>query len=281
MLCAVIMSGCTAPIKQYGLTNLAISCDEANRFTYETLSNLGFTVSAFTPAKMGQRGEAKGTREATEGLPAQNVTVSIDCQPTGTAVDAREDGKLLGQLEFKRAFYISFTAAQSTEARRAEMAQRIAEGKAAPVAQRQALQVLIRPVRGQAARLDFEIDQAAGGVLPVRIHISNPTDRRYKLTPDDIQLNRRDRTRVAPLATAEAAALVGNAKLAGSGGPVTSMSADVITQLLDGKRLIATRVGPHSEVTGYLYFPLADYVRARAVLTEEDSDEAEGFVVEF
>jgi hypothetical protein len=59
------------------------------------------------------------------------------------------------------------------------------------------------------------------------------------------------------------------------------MSADVITQLLDGKRLIATRVGPHSEVTGYLYFPLADYVRARAVLTEEDSDEAEGFVVEF
>ena len=281
LLGTVILSGCTSPIRQYGLTNLTMSCDEANRLTYETLTNLGFTVSAFTPAKMGQPGEAKGTREATQGLPAQKVTVSIDCHPAGTAVDAREDGKLLGQLEFRRSFYISFTAAQAMEARRIEMAEKVAAGKAAPPPPSRTLQVLIEPVRGQAAKLDFEIDLAAAGVLPVRIHIRNPTDRGYDLTPGDIQVSGRDRTRVAPLPTAAAAARVVNAQLAGNGAPVTTMSAGAVAQLLDDKRLTATRVEPGSEVEGYLYFPLGDYVRARVVLTEEGSDGTEGFVVEF
>ena len=43
----VTAGGCSTPIKQYGLTNLGVSCEEANRLTYDTLGNLGFTVSSF------------------------------------------------------------------------------------------------------------------------------------------------------------------------------------------------------------------------------------------
>jgi hypothetical protein len=40
-------------------------------------------------------------------------------------------------------------------------------------------------------------------------------------------------------------------------------------------------VRPGDKASGYLFFPLAEYHRARVVVVEEESGESEGFLVEF
>jgi hypothetical protein len=269
-------------MRQYTLRDLKLSCDEANRATYRTLTAMGFSVTAFKPATAASPGEAKATPAADEqGLDAKRVTVKIDCAPGGTSVDASEDGKLLGQLDFKRGFFLSFTAGQAMEERRREMETKVEQGQAAAPPERQGLQVLVEPIRGQAAKLDFNLDLAAAGVLPIRIRVLNPTARRYKNGADDVQLTRADRERVAPLPEREAVARVAAAKDPASGTPITTLSEGALGELLGRLQFTATDIAPHSEAKGYLYFPLADYLRARVVLTDTESEESEGFVVQF
>lgn len=281
-LAAGLLASCTTPLQQYRLQNLTLSCDEANRATYRTLEAMGFSVTEFRPATAAAPGVAKGVREASEpGLGTQRVTVEIDCSSGATTLDAREDGRVLGKIDFKRAFFLSFTAGQAMEERRREAEERIAQGVVKPPPERQGVQVLLEPVRGQAAKLDFEIDLAAAAVLPIRIRIINPTDRRYTMRPDDVQLTRFDRARVAPLTTSEAAARVAEAKDPVTGAPVTDLGSEAVTERLRRSRFTATRIEPHTEAKGYLYYPLAEYRRARVVLTEVESNETEGFVIEF
>lgn len=272
---------CATPMKQYTLTELRLSCDEANRMTYKALTAMGYSVSAFTPAALGRPGEASGVRETrTVDGGGERVTVSITCEPTGATVDAREDGKLLGQVDFKRAFFLSFTATQHMDERRREMEEKVAAGTAPESQQRQGLQVLVEPVRGQAAKLDFEIDMAAAAVLPVRVRVVNATTRRYAVTPAEVQLVRRDRTRVAPMTVAEVVARLVKAHAA-NGQPVTTLDATALTDRLGKVLFSKTRVDAHSETSGYVYFPLGDYVHARVLVTDVETEEAEGFAVEF
>ena len=276
----LIASGCATPVQQYGLNDLALSCDEANRAVYKTLTTMGFTVTEFAPAAMGRRGEARATRDATEtGGGQQKATVTIDCGPTGTAVDAREDGKWLGQLEFKRGFYLSFTSGLAMAARRKEMEETAAAAATPPPSV--GLRVLVEPLRGEAAKIDFELDMAAAGVLPVRVEVKNPTPLRYEISADDVRLTRTDRERVAPLSRDSVAARISGATDAATGKPLTTLSRAQIDQRLEQMGFTATQVGPNSEAKGYLYFPLAEYTRARVVLTDAETEETEGFVVEF
>jgi hypothetical protein len=276
-----LLAACATPLAQYQLRDLALSCDDTNRATYRTLDALGFTVTDFTPAASGGRGKAKGARGPGPHGGAQNVTVDIECTPAGANVDASEDGKVLRQIDFKRAFYLSFTAGVKMDERRREMDAKVAQGSAPASQQRQGLQVKIEPIRGQAAKLDLELDMAAAGVLPVRIQVNNPTEQRYELDPGEVRLQRADRERVGPISVAEVAALIAKGKDPDSDKPLSSLSSSELSAKLQSKLFTATFVQPRSDATGYLFFPLADYKRARIVLTEAGSEEAEGFAVEF
>jgi hypothetical protein len=281
LIAAALLAACATPMKQYALDDLRLSCDDANRTTYKALTAMGFTISAFTPAAMGRPGEAKAVRERRgPDSGTDRVTVTIACTPTGAHVDASEDGKLLGQVEFRRAFFLSFTSTQYMDERRREMEEKIAAGTAPASQQRQGLQVLVEPVRGQAAKLDFELDLAAAAVLPVRVRVINNTARQYRIAPMEIQLMRRDRTRVEPLPVTEVAARVLNATDA-NGQPLTTLSNEALSQRLDTMRFTMTRIQPRGEAGGYLYFPLADYGRARVIVTDVETEETEGFAVEF
>ena len=61
------------------------------------------------------------------------------------------------------------------DAARREMTEKIDAGTAPASQQRGDLQVLLEPIRGQEAKLDFKLDLAAAGVLPVRVTIANRT----------------------------------------------------------------------------------------------------------
>jgi hypothetical protein len=209
------------------------------------------------------------------------VTVDVECTPTGTSSNAHEDFKLLDQLEFKRGFYHSFTNIVSMTAAEQAMEERIDAGTAPPSQQRRDLQVLVEPVSGHEAKLYFEIDLAAGGVLPLRLTLNNRTTNRYRLETQEIRLTRKDRKRVSALSSEQAAMRVVEARQPETGDPVTAKSLEAVTDLLRRELFVAKAIEPGERLSGYLYFPLAAYRRARVVVVEDRSGESEGFMVEF
>ena len=270
---------CTPPVRQYGLKNQRLTCVQANEYAFHTLQSMGFAVSAFEPAVVGRSGTIHGSRQE-RGV--QNVTVTITCLSDGTAnIDASQDSQLLGQVDLKRGFYMAFNgvAAQTAirEAAAREEAQRTLEQK-----KEKGLRVLLQPVAGQGAKLDFALDLAADGILPVRVTINNASARSYSLDPDDVVLIQRDGTRVRPLPIDEVAERVAAAERAKSdGAAATPTDSAAIAQRL-GDRLLRTRAIPaNQQLSGYLYFPLGTYTKGRVTLEDQESEEAEGFVVEF
>jgi len=273
---ALAVAGCTPPIRQFDLKNQALTCEQANDYAYRTLQSMGFTMTQFEPATAAHAGTLRGTREERG---TQNVTVGITCNGTTAAIDASEDGKFLGQLEFKRGFYLAFTAIAAQSAVSASIAR---EQALRPLEQKagQGLHVLLEPVRGLGAKLDFNLDVAAGGVLPVRVTINNVTPRNYTLDPDDVVLAQKDGTRVHPLSVADAAQRVAADQKPPPDGAAAPDPGEVARRFQD-KLFTAHSIAPGANLQGYLFFPLADYVKGRVTLEDQASEEDEGFVVEF
>jgi hypothetical protein len=277
-----LTAACTTPLQQYEIKSQALSCDEANRVTYDTLKSMGFRITGFEPAKLGKPGFVKGVKQLSASPPRrQDGVVTIECTPGGVNLDAREEGKILGQVDMKRAFMIAYKSVLQMREAEQQMEAQVAAGTAPAAYQRKGLRVLLEPVPGHAAKLDFQFDMAAAGILPIRVTINNPTDRRYLLDVNEIRLTAADHQRVIALSPGIAAERITQARSADTGEPLTTMSPVMVADVLSGKLFRATRIDPHSDVNGYLFFPVGEYERARVVLTEEESGETEGFVVEF
>ncbi|MFI5399146.1 MAG: hypothetical protein ACHQ9S_26750 [Candidatus Binatia bacterium] len=278
ILLGFLLQACTPPVRQYGLKEQKLTCEQANSYSYRTLQGMGFTITAFEPAQMGRSGKIHGVRD--ERGSAQSVTVAITCNPGTTDIDASEDNRFLGQLDFKRAFYLAFTgmAVQTTvvEAAAREEAQRPLEQK-----RQKGLRVLMEPVAGLGAKVDFDLDLAAGQVLPVRVTINNATSRTYALDPGDIVLIQQDGTRVHTMPVDEAAQHVADAARQQTGNQAASPGASVIAQQLRKRLLNSSSILPNQLVEGYVFFPVGTYAKGRISLTDQESEEAEGFVVEF
>jgi hypothetical protein len=282
LIALLCLAACTPPIRQYDLRDQPLTCEEANRLTYRTLEAMRFKVGEFDPAVPGHRGVIEASRTASgENGKVQNVTVTIDCTPTGADIDASEDYNWLGQLEFKRAFHQAFGSVGSMQTARAELDKENLAGTAPGSQQRRDLKVIVEPQRGQAGKLAFRFDLSAAGVLPVRVDISNLTQRTYTLDASAIRLTRVDRERVAPMSPAEAAARIAGATRGDPPQPITSMSRDAIAETLELRQLTASEIVPGAEREGFLYFPLTDYVGGRVVLTDKETGEDEGVSVGF
>lgn len=275
------LAACVLPVRQFDLKNQQLTCEQANEYSYRTLQGMGFTITGFESAAAGRSGTIHGTREEQGQGGTQNVTLTVTCGGSAADIDASEDGKFLGQLEFKRGFYMAFTATAAQAAVSAAVAREQAER---PLEQKKVkgLQVLLEPVRGLAAKLDFDLDLAAAGVLPVSVTINNFSTRTYNFDPADIVLAQKDGTRVHSMTVADAVQRVAEAqrqKAAGSEA-VPPDSAD-ITRRLQQRLLTGHSVFANQIVKGYLFYPLAPYVKGRVTLEDQESEEAEGFVVEF
>lgn len=267
-----VAAACHPPANPYRLRDLAMSCEEANRYSLDTMKSLNFSISAYEPARTGSAGVLKGSRQrpGAEGE-RQSATVTIHCHPGGATIDVAEDGRMRA-AELERGFYYSFVSLRSMAAAQATA------GKAPPKAND--LQILVVPVHGPESKLDFGLDLAAAGILPVRVRAHNRTARRYRLDAAEVRLLRADRERTAPLSATEAASRVSGARRA-DGEPITSLTADQVVRRLEEKSVPEHELEPRSDVGGFLYFPLGDYVRARVVVTDLESGESEGFAVEF
>jgi hypothetical protein len=269
----LLLNGCTLQGTQWEIRDRPMTCDEANRVSYRTIEAMRFRVTGFEPAAPGTQGTIKATRPVT-GSPGQTqeMTASIDCTAGGVSIDVHEDGVLVQQMELKRAFYQAFVNVQAMRASEAELSQQVRAGTAPESQQRRDLQVLVQPLRGQAAKLDFAFDFAAAGVLPVRVDITNLTKRTYELDVTQVRLMQADRTRVEALTPADAAARIAKQ---------TAVSAASIADALAARQIESGKLVPGAQRVGYLYFPLADYRSGRIVLTDEETGEDDGVRVEF
>jgi hypothetical protein len=274
----LLVSACAFPLRQFELKDRPFDCKQANRYAYFTLRSMGFSLNALEPATVDHAGAMHGIRKTETGT--ESATVAITCHKAGGAdITASQDAAFLGQTEFKRGFYMSFTGVVSQEEGQAEAAQAEA-ARPFEEKKRKGLQVWLRPVPGLGSRLDFNLDLDAGSVLPVLVTVNNVTTRTYRLDPSAIVLIRHDGTRVPPLALHDAAQQVETAAATHATGNSPPVLATVIREL-ESHRFTARSVAPTQRLSGYLYYPAAEYTKGRVVLEDAESEESEGFVVEF
>ena len=271
-----LLASCAVPLRQYDIHDKLLSCDQANSAAVRTLQVMHFTITGVEPAAVGHPGTVHGTRE--EAGSQQPVRVDVGCNGSSVDVVASEESRLYSSIEFKRAFFLAFGAVADAQAR--EQADAQAEA-ALPLAQKRnkGLQVLLRPLPGFNSRLDLGIDMSQSGVLPVRVTITNSTPRSVRFSIDDIVLLRKDGARVQSVDPATAAASVSSHIAGGEGQAVPTP--EHIKKTLAEHALQPGTVSADQQRDGFLYFPAGDYTRGRATFEDVESEETEGFFVEF
>ncbi len=282
---------CTPVSKSFEVHTHEVDCAEANQLVYDSVVGMKMEVTAFRPARPGKPGHIRATKTDSRGSMTGDVTIT--CDETGIHVDPKQTG-LGGDKSFERGMFLSFTGRSGLIVDRGEIkgrrrdaapsAARAGSGDAGAAAARPAgpspsgsISVKLEPVRGFGTVLDFDADVSAAGILPIKVTVENSSKRAYGFDPRDIAVRvRGSRRTIEPLTPAEAAARVKGA----AGGEDIG---DVMTaaRIIGERKIVARRLAAGDSVSGYLYYELGDYDRARVRMTDIATGEAEGFLVEF
>jgi hypothetical protein len=246
--CLLVLGGCSAqqaPRKQT-IVVPTLSCEEANRLAYRTVTVLGYTPASLQVAAPGQSGHILARKEG-----AKDGMVTITCNPDGAVVEPEKTGiaipSMIGGAErpgefpqlFKQAFNILRGTQEAAAARGPE----------------KGLNLTMTPLNGFDSQVELGADLPASGVLPVRVVISNNTPRPYGVDMSKIFLQSAAGGRVAPVAP-----------------PAAGQS-----KALQGEMTLQ----PGQTVSGYLFYPAGQYTSARTTLVDKETDEGEGFSIQF
>ena len=156
----------------------------------------------------------------------------------------------------------------------------------------------VEPLVGFASILDFDADLSSAGILPVKVTVRNESDRAYEFDPQDLVLrSSTTKDKSAPLSASEAVdrLMTANRASLGAGGaqptdaegPIAPGAASELGDVgsaankIRAEQLHATKIRAGQGVSGFLYYPLGKYDKARVIMTDAATGEAEGFVVEF
>ena len=303
----------TDPDWKYPIIDGALTCEQANRVSYRAVERLSYKIDSFTPATAEKAGEIKGIREGVWGE-KEPVTVKVTCPSDGPHIDAHPDiipceqGNRISRLAIERHGYQvkEFTPAAIGKAGivkgekkgepslvitlfcsrnngvvmetsmdspvlqnkdfflaisdfergffamfKGERSLIISDQASVPAGNQ--IQVTMKPLSSVESKIIFGTDVTT--VLPVQIEITNPTKRSYQVEADQVVLLTTSGQRVKPLSEN------------GRTFPTPAFTSKT--------------VAPKSGAKGYLYFPLGTYKGARGALVEEQSQEREGFEVQF
>lgn len=267
---------CASMHSQYNVRRSNLSCDEANRYAFQSLKSLGYTVTSFEPAAVGRAGLLRGTKSE-EGRWSQDGVVRIRCDASEVVLEA-EDQQLLSQdLTFTRGFYLAFTGIADHAAAGNAYAEQQSGGTTEG-----GVKFKIQPQLALETKLDFGEDLAAGGVLAVKVQVQNGSKVTYTLDPAAIELRPRGGSgKVTQLDLGAAAAAVSRAAKEGLDAGIAGPTAQSIEGTLRQRALKGGTLKPGDQAEGFVYFPVGSYARARATLVDVESQESEGFLVEF
>jgi len=223
-----------------------LSCEEANRLAYRTVTVLGYTPASFKVATPGQPGHILAQKEG-----AKEGRVTITCTESGAVVEPEKTGLAVPSLvgpaerpgEFPQIFRQTFNILRSS--------QEIAAARGPE----KGLNLTVTPLNSFESQIELGTDLLASGVLPVKISVSNNTSRPYGLDASKVFLQPAGGGRVAPIAPPAAG----------------------LGKALQGEMTLH----PGQTVNGYLFYPAGQYTSARTTLVDKETEEGEGFSVQF
>jgi hypothetical protein len=272
----VLVTACTSMQQQYAVRRSNITCDQANRFAFQSMKTLGYVVTSFEPAAVGRAGTLRG-RKTEEGRSDRDGVVNIACDAGEVRLDAAEDQVLSQDLTFTRGFYLAFTGIADHAGTDAAYAEEQSGGTASG-----GVKFKIQPQLALETKLDFGEDLAGGGVLAVKVTVQNGSSETYKLDVAEIELRPREGTeRVRQVDIAAASQKIADATQADIGEGAKGPSAASIEEMLRKRALTSRTLKPGDQAEGFVYFPVGSYARARATLVDVATGEGEGFLVEF
>jgi len=311
---SVVVACCTPVSKGYEIHTGDMTCDEANRYVQDAVLGMGMQITGFRVARPGSPGFVSASRDGSRGN--MGGTVHIRCDPDRVHIDADQSG-IGSEHEFERGIFLSVTGRADLVPERegrgiGELKKRetatlptpsTGASAATPPAQARRPQsggvsVALERLSGFSSVLDFEANLDAVAILPLRVTVTNATERTYEFDPRDVLLRvAGTRDRAHPLTPKQAVARLtaanverigeGKAQATDAEGPLAPTSASDLGDVKAASRLIperalrAARLGPGAEVSGFLYYEAASYDRARITLIDAATGETEGFLVEF
>ncbi|MBM4257209.1 MAG: hypothetical protein FJ147_15075 [Deltaproteobacteria bacterium] len=219
-------------------------CEQGNRIARVAVERRGFKVTEFTPAAIGKPGIIKGTKEG-----EKPGVITISCEPNhNVMMETSMDGPLARHKDFYITisnFYQGFYAVFKGE-------RGMVAAEAIPASDNQ-MHVAMKPLNRTEMKMAFGAESKT--YLPVQVEIANRTKRSYQLDVTQVMLLSPMGVRVKPLAESK------------GGFPAQALASQTIA--------------PGTSIKGYLYYPAGAYTGARGSLTEEKSQEREGFDVQF
>lgn len=246
---SLLLLFCACVARHVTLSEKGLTCAEAQRVAIDTVRRMGYTISETTKATPGTPGVLVASR--TDGTSTRGLMVSVACTTLGTEVEAKSDQSGLSDLNFASEFRRTFEAATASRP------------PPRPPAE-SGVDVLLTPERANRFA-DLGVDLSTAGVLPVSIRITNHTPRIYRFRVKGVRLQTATGERAAPL---------------DNDGLTSQVGADAAAALRR-KVLYDSDIAPNAMLSGFLFFPFNSYARARVELIDKQSDEAEGFAIEF
>jgi hypothetical protein len=245
-LCVSVM-GCAAqqPPRKRTIEAPALSCEEANRLAYRTVTVLGYSAASLQVASPGQPGHILAKKEG-----AKDGKVTITCTSSGAVVEPEKTGIQVPSLvggerpnEFPQIFTQTFNILRNTQE---------SVAKQGP---EKGLTMTVTRLNSFESQIELGADLPAGGILPIKIVINNNTPRPYGFDASQVFLLSSGGGRVSPIAPPAA-------------GQGKTLQGDMTIQ-------------PGQTVTGYLFYPAGSYSSARTTFVDKETDEGEGFSVQF
>lgn len=275
----VLLLACTSMRSQYNVRRNNLSCDQANRYAFQSMKSLGYTVTDFEPAAVGRPGVLRGSRteERSGYSSSHDGIVHITCDPSEVRLEAMEEQFLSQDLTFTRGFYLAFTGIADHSTAGAAYAEEQSGGVTEG-----GVKFKIQPQLALETKLDFGEDLAAGGVLAVKVTVQNGSALTYTFDPAAIELRPRGGSdKVTQVAIGEAAKAIARAAAADLAEGIPGPTPASIESMLRQRALGGCTLKPGDRAEGFVYFPTGTYARARATLIDVESGEGEGFLVEF
>ena len=223
------------------------TCEEANRLAYRAVTSVGYTVASVQIAKPGQPGYIEAKKE--DGKSGKVVLTCLDesratAEPDRTGEPVRA---LVGAADKPGSFPHVFTQTYNILLSSRNLAD---EGGPAG-----GVTLILTRLGSFESQIELGTDLPKGGVLPIKVTLTNNSPRPYGLTVEKMLLSSSGDRQVAPIAP----------PATGQGNP---LHGDITLQ-------------PGQNMTGYLFYPAGQYTSARTTLIDKENNEEEGFSVQF
>ena len=320
-LAASILACTPQAVTQYNIDSPDLECEAANRHVHDSVVDMGMTITEFRPAKPGVPGFVEATRKDSRGTTRGKIDIRCDpdgvkikaSEASLAGQDEFERGVFLGVtgradlVRDRSGGSDKFVARDPAKRSTASSSGSSASGQTTTATKKKdpgavpigsGVSVSIEPLSGFTTVLDFEANLSAAGILPVKVTVANGSERAYDFDPRDVVLRQSgSRTRAYPLTPDEAVKVLhtanrrsiadGKAQDDANDGPVAPTAASDLgdvraaSEIIPKKMLKSARLKPGQKTTGFLYYEVGSYDRARVTMIDVATGETEGFIVEF